>query len=220
VVRTGLVLLPVLGGLNVAANAVFFREARFFAERRIHATRHFDKRGTFANAPFPIFPHPVLADRIISKAIKDDIFQLEPRGMPPVQLTLPAASTAMHHFVDELAVGLTHVHIRGWLLPPSPKEASFEPHVVLQVGAKIFAFPGYREDRPDVAKAFKRPDAARCGFYFLVPRTALPKEQLNVSFALVGRSRTLLTGTGHKFVNHRATGIANAAGGAEVKTDD
>jgi hypothetical protein len=88
------------------------------------------------------------------------------------------------------------------------------------VGAKIFAFPGYREDRPDVAKAFKRPDAARCGFYFLVPRTALPKEQLNVSFALVGRSRTLLTGTGHKFVNHRATGIANAAGGAEVKTDD
>jgi hypothetical protein len=201
--RAGLAVLPVFAVFNVAANLRFFREARFFAEKRITAVRHYDKTGTFANSPYAIFPHAGQADQIVARAAAAGLFHLRPQGTPLVDLTAsPEEVTLPFHF-DELAVGLTHIHLRGWLLPPSPREASFHPHAIIRAGDREIVARGRREYRPDVARALQRPDANRCGFLFLIPRAALPPDRFELSLALIGRGRALVTVTGKTFVNQR-----------------
>ena len=220
VVRRGLVLVPLLAGLSGAADLRFFREARFFVHKRIEATRYYDKHGTFKGAPYPVFPNPQLADQLLVMAQKSGIFQLQLRSTPQVHIAAETEECTLASNFDEITVGLTHVHLRGWLLPPSAQEAAFEPHLILRTGTREFVFRGIRENRPDVARSFQRPYAAGCGFYFVVPRNLLPKSKLQISLALVGRWRALVSATDREFVNQRTAVAAIGPASTETTTDD
>jgi hypothetical protein len=193
--RAALLLVAGAALFSAAADVRFYRVAHTFLGHRDLSLAYYGRRGTLRGAPYPLYPQPAVADRLLAGARLAGIYNLHPSSSLRAKVRQPVRQQKLDYFIDELTVGVTHVFVRGWVLPPLGRKAVDDPFLVLAHGNLKVAFQGTRVSRPDVARLHGRPDASLCGFRFNVPRSALPEGELNLSLALVGWEGSIVTQT-------------------------
>lgn len=185
----GLLLLAGTG-LNLASNATYHVAAWEFTQRRIDAARQYDAHGTIGGMKRPIFPKGEVGDRILATAAREGLYRMPVERSHEV---LAPAALELHpivFFIDKLEMAPANLHFRGWMITLQPQALDLEPHLALQAGDQQYLFRGFTERRPDVAAANPgRPEAIRAGFYFVIPRDAVPPGQYNLRVVLIGHRR-------------------------------
>ena len=198
--------LPVTLGLsafNVVASTRYLPVAEDFFRRRLETISYYDKWLTLGGAPHLIYPDHAQADQILNAALEKGIFRLQARTSLPITKCGPAKERSMVYHIEELALGVRRLHVRGFMLPEKKWGRSFEPYLVLKTADREYAFRGRKQRRPDVAEVHGRPDAIDSGFVFVVRRVEIPPKEFKVSLEYRARwtAGCLFTNTDHRVDN-------------------
>lgn len=182
-------LAPLWGGLivfNLTANEAHEAAGRVFAQRMEEAVRTFQRQGTFARAATPLYPDPQRADEVIRAAAARGIYRLPDVGAPVVAAPWSLESEDAHeigdavYFIEECAVGPENMRVRGWAFRRDHTMRLGCLAVAFRGRDGVFAFAAKPVLRPDVAKIFKRSDAVYAGFELTMPKSRLPRGELDV----------------------------------------
>lgn len=195
--RSAWAVLALAVGGNVLCSLRFEAPAWAFVQRRIDAGRYYDFSRTMVGNASKIFPEGKRADEILSAAARDGIFFLRPRGAVEVQMNMPLKEQNLAYYLDRIAVGPQSVHLKGWMFADARRSDNFVPHVMLKTNQHTYFFRGTRERRPDVATATNRAEALESGFYFVIPKNALPADEFKVSLVLKNDKNALYSNTDH-----------------------
>ena len=198
--------LPVTLGVsifNVVASTRYLPVAEDFFRRRLETISYYDKWLTLGGAPHLIYPDHAQADQILNAALEKGIFRLQARTSLPITKCGPAKERSMVYHIEELALGVRRLHVRGFMLPEKKWGRSFEPYLVLKTADREYAFRGRKQRRPDVAEVHGRPDAIDSGFVFVVRRVEIPPTEFKVSLEYRARwtAGCVFTNTDHRVDN-------------------
>jgi hypothetical protein len=198
--------LPVTLGVsifNVVASTRYLPVAEDFFRRRLETISYYDKWLTLGGAPHLIYPDHAQADQILNAALEKGIFRLQARTSLPITKCGPAKERSMVYHIEELALGVRRLHVRGFMLPEKKWGRSFEPYLVLKTADREYAFRGRKQRRPDVAEVHGRPDAIDSGFVFVVRRVEIPPTEFRVSLEYRARwtAGCVFTNTDHRVDN-------------------
>ena len=199
-IRRGWAVLALAVMVNVLCSLRFETPARAFVQRRIDASRYYDLTQTMVGDVSRIFPDGKRADAILSAAARDGIFFLRPRKAEEVAMDVPLKEQRMAYYLDRIAVGPQSVHVKGWMFADAHRSDDFVPHVMLKTDKHTYFFRGRRESRPDVVTATQRTEALESGFYFVIPKKALPADEFKVSLVLKNGGGALYSNTDHRLL--------------------
>lgn len=99
----------------------------------------------------------------------------------------------MPYSIDQTTFEDGALHIRGWLIPPDKRGLTVRPVLFFRNDETEYAYRGVRQNRPDVAATFNRPELAECGFAFVVPRSELGQRALQVLLGFQDREGGMFT---------------------------
>lgn len=201
--------------VSILCSLRFEAPARAFVQRRIDASRYYDFARTMVGSVSGIFPEGKRADSILSAAGRDGLFVLRPRGAAEVTMDVPLKEQKLAYYMDRIAVGPRSVHLKGWMFVEHHRSKDFVPHVMLKGGKHTYFFRGRRERRPDVVTAMKREDVLESGFYFVIPKKALPTDEFKVTLVLKDDETALYSNTDHRVRIENQGEAVTAAGGED-----
>jgi drug/metabolite transporter superfamily protein YnfA len=179
-------VLATLVGFNLTANQAHESAGRVFAQHGEIAVAAYHRHGTFANGQTQLYPNPDRADVLIRLAQERGIYRLP--ALESLQLAKPKA-VILHdaeeiddgyYFIEEMEENATELNVRGWAFRPDHIARPGDVSIVFRSEDITLAFEATPHVRPDVATAYKRPDAMHSGFELRLPRDQLPAGEFGI----------------------------------------
>ena len=177
-----------LVAFNIAADFAFAAPGAGAVEIRDRAATRFLQFGVDGRGIFRLSPHEGHAERVLAAAEKRGVYRLptltEERKFPRAQ-----PNDSIIHYFDELIVNERAITIGGWAMMPGLTSKRGQIHVVLRSASGQRIFTTVNLQRPDVAKAYARPEWQRCGFRLTLPIDRLPRERFEIGVLLADGQR-------------------------------
>jgi hypothetical protein len=177
-----------LVAFNIAADIVFAAPGAGAVEIRDRAATLFQQFGEDGRGLFRLSPYQGHAERVLTTAEKRGVYRLptltEEKKFPRAQ-----PNDSIIHYFDELIVNDRAITIGGWAMMPGLASKRGQIHVVLRSASGQRIFTTVSLQRPDVARAYARPEWARCGFRLTLPVEWLPRERFEIGVLLADGAR-------------------------------
>lgn len=172
-------LTPALIAFNVSANMKFAPLAESYVEVRDRAATSFMQYGEDGRGILRLHPQERHADILLKEAAARGVYRLPPVSHPAVFQDAKPNSAIITH-LDELVVNDLAVTVGGWAMIPGEPSKRNQIYVVFKSPHSTLIFSTVTLLRPDVAKAYKKPEWRRSGFRAVVERSRLPAEDFEV----------------------------------------
>lgn len=183
--------LPALAAFNIAANIIFAPKGEGAVEIRDRAVTRFVQYAADGRGRFPLSPRTGYADRVLHLAEQRGMYRLPVPTERRDFARIDPNDDIIHHF-DELISNEHAITIGGWVMLPGLRSKHDQIHVVLRSANAQQVFSTVTLQRPDVARAYKRPEWRLCGFRFTIPAEQLPRENFTVGVLLADGQRAEL----------------------------
>lgn len=176
--------LPALYLFNSAANQKFAALAEGYTEARDRAVLRF-RQYADEDGHGPVRLHPIdgYAKKLLDRARDEGVYTLpalcEPRSFPNAVPT-----RQMVAYVDEKTISAKTVYLGGWAMLPGTLSERGQIHVILRSKKTRLIYTTVTVQRPDVAQAYHEPLWRLSGFRFVIDRSELPVEDLQVGLLI------------------------------------
>jgi hypothetical protein len=180
-------ITPSLAAFTISANLKFAPLVESFVEVRERAATSFMQYGADGRGITRLHPQERHADVLLKMAEERGVYRL-----PSVShvARFPAArpnAAIITHF-DELVVNDRAITLGGWAMIPGHVSKRDQIYVVLRSDRSTLCYSTVTLLRPDVARAYEKPEWRRAGFRAVIERSRLPAEDFDVGVLIADRN--------------------------------
>jgi hypothetical protein len=206
-------LTPALAAFTVSANLKFAPLVETFVEVRDRAATSFMQYGADGRGIVRLHPQERHADVLLKMAEERGVYRLPPVSHP-ARFPNARANPAIITHLDELVVNDRAITAGGWAMIPGHVSQRGQIYVVLRSAQSTLVFSTVTLLRPDVARAYDKPEWRRSGFRAVIERSRLPAEDFEVGVLIADRNGGEYLITRNRI--HLAPGAPARAAPAEI----
>lgn len=180
-------LTPALAAFNISANLKFAPLIETFVEVRERAATSFMQYGADGRGITRLHPQERHADILLKMAEERGVYRL-PSVSHPARIPNAKPNPAIITHFDELVVNDRAITAGGWAMIPGHASKRDQIYVVLRSERSTLLFSTVTLLRPDVARAYDKPEWRRSGFRAVIERSRLPSEDFEVGVLIADRN--------------------------------